>query len=289
MDGVVWTRRALLAGAGLAAVGAATAGAGPLVPAAKAAVTPDVEALLATRGFVVAHRGGSRDWPEMSAFAYERAAALGADALELSLSRTADGVWFGLHDGTLDRTSGTRGLKASEHTWADVASYRISPAGTRDPAQPKRPYARLEELLERWGGRRVLFVDPKAVSARFHPELVTALRRVPDSQDWVVAKAPVATTSWADAARREGWRSWGFCWARELDADPELLTRTAASWDLLGLDVGAPDARWAQVLGLGRPVLAHVLTTPAQLERARALGAAGAVVSDVLAVLPARP
>ncbi|TNM61125.1 hypothetical protein FHN55_17395 [Streptomyces sp. NP160] len=288
MDGAVWSRRAVLAGAGLAAVGAAAA-AGPLAPEARAASAPDVDRLLATPAFLVAHRGGSRDWPEMSAFAYERAAALGADALELSLSRTADGVWFGLHDGTLDRTSGTQGFKASEHTWAEVASYRISPSGTVDRTQPRRPYARLEELLERWGGRRVLFVDPKAVSSRFHPELVAALRRVPSSQDWVVAKAPVATTSWADAARREGWRSWGFCWARELDADPGLLTRTAASWDLLGLDVGAPDARWAEVAGLGRPVLAHVLTTPAQLQRARALGTAGAVVSDLVAVLPARP
>lgn len=284
----VWTRRAVLAGAGLAAVGAAALGAERLAAPARAEVPPDVDRLLATPGFTVAHRGGSRDWPEMSAFAYEKAAALGAGALEVSLSRTSDGVWFGLHDGTLDRTSGTQGFKAVEHTWEEVASYRISPAGTRDRTQPKRPYARLEELLERWGGRRVLFVDPKAVATRFHPELVAALRTVPSSQDWVVAKAPLATTSWADAARREGWRSWGFCWARDLDADPQLLARAAGSWDLLGLDVGAPDARWQQVLGLGRPVLAHVLTTPDQLARARALGAAGAVVSDLVAVLPAR-
>ena len=278
-----WSRRAVLASLGAAAVGAAGAGAGA---AAAPPTAPDVDDLLASPGFVVAHRGGSRDWPEMSLHAYASAADLGADALELSLSRTADGVWFGLHDGTLDRTSGTTGFVAAKRTWAEVSAFRISPAGTRDPQQPTRPYARLEAVLERWGGRRVLFVDPKAVETGFHGELVTALRRVPSSQDWVVAKAPVATTGWAAAARREGWRSWGFCWARELDADPQLLARTAASWDLLGLDVGAPDARWAEVRGLGRPVLAHVLTTSAQLDRARALGAAGAVVSDVAAVLP---
>lgn len=278
----------MLSGIGLAAVGAAAAATGPLVPPAQAATAATVSQLLTAGGFAVAHRGGSRNWPEMSAFAYARAEALGADALELSLSRTSDGVWFGLHDGTLDRTSGTQGFKASEHTWAEVASYRISPSGTTDRTQPKRPYARLEELLERWGGRRVLFVDPKAVSSKFHPELVAALRKVPSSQDWVVAKAPVATTSWADAARREGWRSWGFFWAKDLDADPGLLARTAGAWDLLGLDVGAPDARWQQVLDLGKPVMAHVLTTPGGYERARALGAVGVMVSDVVAVLPAR-
>lgn len=287
------SRRAFLASLGAAAVGAVGLGAGAGAEAGTGAAAappaaPDVDALLATPGFVVAHRGGSRDWPEMSLHAYASAAALGPDALELSLSRTADGVWFGLHDGTLDRTSGTTGFVAARHTWAEVNAFRISHGSTRDPAQPRRPYARLEAVLERWGGRRVLFVDPKAVDARFHGELVTALRRVPSSQDWVVAKAPVATTGWAAAARREGWRSWGFCWAEELDADPQLLTRTASSWDLLGLDVGAPDARWAQVRGLGRPVLAHVLTTAAQLDRALALGAAGAVASDVAAVLQGR-
>lgn len=276
-----WSRRAVLGAVGAAALGA-------VASSARAEAPLDVAGVLGTPGFVVAHRGGSLDWPEMSLHAYDRAAALGADALELSLSRTSDGVWFGLHDGTLDRTSGTRGFVAAQHTWAEVNALRISPAGTRDVLQPKRAYARLEEVLERWGGRRVLFVDPKAVNPRFHGELVTALRRVPSSPDWVVAKSPVASTGWADAARREGWRSWGFFWSREVDADASLLTRTAGSWDLLGLDVGAPDARWQQVVGLGRPVLGHVVATPEQRRRALALGAVGVMASDVVAVLSAR-
>ena len=42
--------------------------------------------------FYVAHRGGSRDWPEMSMAAYRAAVGLGVDALEISLARTSDGV-----------------------------------------------------------------------------------------------------------------------------------------------------------------------------------------------------
>ncbi|PWJ54629.1 Glycerophosphoryl diester phosphodiesterase family protein [Quadrisphaera granulorum] len=285
MDSVRWTRRAVLASLGLAAAGAAAA-AGPLAAPARAASGPNLDRLLATPGFFVAHRGGSLNWPEMSAYAYSRAVALGVGALDVSLSRTSDGVWFGLHDGSLDRTSGTQGFTAAAHTWAEVAAYRITASGTSNPRQPKRPYARLEDLLERWGGQRVLFVDPKAVNPRFHGELVTALRRVPDAPRWIVAKSPIANTTWADLARREGWRSWGFYWAREVDADATLLTRTAASWDLLGLDVGASDARWTEVKALGKPVLAHILSTPAQLQRALALGAVGAVVSDLVAVPP---
>jgi glycerophosphoryl diester phosphodiesterase len=54
--------------------------------------------LLDTRPFYVAHRGGSADWPEQSMLAYRSAVACGVDALEVSLARSADGVWFGLHD-----------------------------------------------------------------------------------------------------------------------------------------------------------------------------------------------
>lgn len=57
--------------------------------------------------FYVAHRGGSREWPEMSLHAYTQAGFWGVGALEVSLARTSDGVWFGLHDADINRTSGT--------------------------------------------------------------------------------------------------------------------------------------------------------------------------------------
>src|SRR5450759_1398239 len=41
---------------------------------------------------VIAHRGASRDAPENTPAAFEAAIALGADAVELDVRRTADGV-----------------------------------------------------------------------------------------------------------------------------------------------------------------------------------------------------
>src|SRR5579875_2158465 len=94
------SRRSLLLGAagfgaavgGLASAGILLArGPGPApspssttgsTPAPQATPTPTpvpttVDSLLTQRPFRVAHRGGSDDWPEMSAYAYEQAIAHG--------------------------------------------------------------------------------------------------------------------------------------------------------------------------------------------------------------------
>ena len=41
---------------------------------------------------VIAHRGGSGLWPENTLFAFQNAAILGVDALEMDVRTTADGV-----------------------------------------------------------------------------------------------------------------------------------------------------------------------------------------------------
>jgi hypothetical protein len=76
----------------------------------------------------VAHRGGSIDWPEMTLYAYTQAGYWGCGALEVSLAQTRDGVYFGLHDSTLNRTSGSAvantrasGTTASSPTVTDSA------------------------------------------------------------------------------------------------------------------------------------------------------------------------
>ncbi|MDT5014668.1 MAG: glycerophosphoryl diester phosphodiesterase, partial [Mycobacterium sp.] len=77
------SRRALVGGAvgiaALTAVGVPTITALLDAPTGKL-VTP----LLAARPFYVAHRGGWRNWPEMSMEAYSNSVRRGVDALEVS-------------------------------------------------------------------------------------------------------------------------------------------------------------------------------------------------------------
>ncbi len=114
--------------------------------------------------FYSAHRGGSANEPEMTLEAYEVSAKRHFGALEVSLARSADGVWFGLHDQTLDRTSQVTGLPpASEMSWTDINRYQVTLNGDGDP----QPYLAWTELASAYGRTHVLFVDPK-YAADFH-------------------------------------------------------------------------------------------------------------------------
>jgi glycerophosphoryl diester phosphodiesterase len=63
---------------------------------------------------VIAHRGASGLAPENTMAAFELAVREGADAFELDVRLSADGVPVLLHDPTLDRTTGGSGLLAGK-------------------------------------------------------------------------------------------------------------------------------------------------------------------------------
>jgi len=57
------------------------------------------------RPWVIAHQGGDGLWPGDTLFAFENAADLGVDILEMDMHSTADGVLVMMHDATVDRTT----------------------------------------------------------------------------------------------------------------------------------------------------------------------------------------
>lgn len=58
---------------------------------------------------VIAHRGASGEFPENTLLAFDRALEQGADAFELDVRLTGDGVPVVIHDATLDRTTDRTG------------------------------------------------------------------------------------------------------------------------------------------------------------------------------------
>jgi glycerophosphoryl diester phosphodiesterase len=64
---------------------------------------------MTTTPLVVAHRGGSLQYPENSLAAVEAALQLGADVIELDVHASADGVAMLIHDRDLARTHGRAG------------------------------------------------------------------------------------------------------------------------------------------------------------------------------------
>jgi hypothetical protein len=239
-----------------------------------------VPELLTAPGFTVAHRGGSADWPEMSMDAYRRSVRLGVDALEMSVARSADGVWFGLHDATLDRTSGTTGFAAADHPWSEIRTHRIRPTGTYDTSSADQPYLPLADLAAAYAGTHAIFVDPKLAAPEHYPELLALMDAAgPAATGSFVAKAYCTTTGWAAAARARGYRTWGYYYGRELADGSTPPAATQAGWDLLGLDVAAPATAWSTMLGFGKPVIAHIVASPADAAIARDRGARGQMIS----------
>ncbi len=74
------------------------------------------------RRLVVAHRGASANAPENTLPSFQLAVEQGADAIELDVRVTRDGVPVVLHDASLARTTGTAALVA------DISAERVSRA-----------------------------------------------------------------------------------------------------------------------------------------------------------------
>ena len=116
---------------------------------------PGVLAGFGDQPLVIAHRGGRGLWPENTLFAFERAAALKVDMLEMDVRRTRDGQLVVLHDARVDRTTNGDG-EVDDLTLAEAqaldAGYRWSADGGE--SHPYRGQGiripTFEEVLERF-------------------------------------------------------------------------------------------------------------------------------------------
>jgi glycerophosphoryl diester phosphodiesterase len=235
-----------------------------------------VSAMLSQTPFYIAHRGGSDDWPEMSLYAYTQSAFWGMGALEVSLGRSSDGIWFGLHDGTLDRTSGTTGFTASDHTWAEIQQYQITVKPANGPANPQ-PYMRLEEILAVYYSSHVIMVDPKNATA-FMSELLDKLDAMPGTPtNKFIVKYYGVSTSVSTPARARGYKAWGYFY----QTDSANFAAYQGNWDLLGMDYLADQATWNSILSYGKPVIGHTIPNLAAANTIIGYGASGMMVSGI--------
>jgi glycerophosphoryl diester phosphodiesterase len=130
--------------------------------------------------WLVAHRGGSLLAPENTFAAFDRAVALGADAIETDVRRTRDGVVVLFHDDTTERITGVRGT-IEARTAAEVAAldaaFGFTPDGGR--AFPHRGSGvripRLAETFARYPAMR-FSIDAKSRSPALADALAATIR-----------------------------------------------------------------------------------------------------------------
>ncbi len=124
---------------------------------------------------VVAHRGASGEYPENTLLAFSKALEQGADAFELDVRLTADGVPVVLHDPTLERTTDGSGPVAA--------------LGLRDVRRAKtaggEPIPTLAEVLVRFPATPLVIEVKEARAAR----PVLAVLRTHDAERRVLVGA----------------------------------------------------------------------------------------------------
>lgn len=183
--------------------------------------------------WLVAHRGASDVAPENTLPALDAAAALGADAFELDVHRSADGAVFVFHDDDTVRITGAAGT-IEGRTAAEIAAldagFTFTPDGGRTfpfrGAGVRVPT--LAEILARYPATR-LSIDAKTADAPLARALADTIRAAR-------AEDRVVVGSFHDVqARRLGRLLPGVC---------RFLPRRAAAWHVVGAKLGVK-APWA--------------------------------------------
>lgn len=130
---------------------------------------------------VVAHRGDSADFPENTLASFQGALDAGAEAVELDVRLTADGVPVVLHDPDVSRTTDGTGL-VHELSLAELK--RLDASGARLPGSGRAEVPTLREVMELVSGRAAINLEIKNIpgepsfDSRKEAEVEAALREL---------------------------------------------------------------------------------------------------------------
>ena len=227
----------------------------------------DIHTMLDTRGFLVAHRGGSVSWPEASMRAYTNAVMFGAGALEVSCQKTKDGVWFLNHDRTLQRVDKTApDTPVTEMTWADIQKYHTI----------GEPFMTVEEYFAAYGSSHITVLDPKYSAVEWQ-ELKKFFPS--DAHGRIIWKFSIDAGWLANQWKADGWKCWGYSYPDHVTDG--RINEWYKPWDYIGMSWDASDEVWRRTTALGKPVWAHICPTRQAYDDGLAKGAVGCIVSGV--------
>jgi glycerophosphoryl diester phosphodiesterase len=207
------------------------------------------------QGFeIVAHRGAPQGVPENTLPAFERALELGADAIEMDVRLTKDGVPLIFHNFYLDGATNASG-PIFGHTFAQLRELELV-GGGEYPDGHRIPSFR--EVLEAFAGRLGLEIELKGPEPESAEVVAAELQRFQHHWD------TMEVTSYEPALLRDvGRRCPGLA--------TDLLQRRSEDW--MGLDVLAYVALHSARLAGVRAVHLHpTQLSPQVVDRVRAAG-----------------
>lgn len=227
----------------------------------------DIGTMMITRGFLIAHHGGSVSWPEASMRAYTNAVMFGAGALEVSCQKTKDGVWVINHDRTIQRVDPTApSTPVTEMTWAELNKYHTI----------GEPFVKVEEYFAAYGSSHITVLDPKFSAVQWQ-ELKQFFPS--DAKGRIIWKFSIDAGWLANQWKADGWKCWGYSYPEHVTDG--RINEWAKPWDYIGMSFDASDEVWKKTVALGKPVWAHVCPTKKSYDDGLAKGAIGCMVSGV--------
>nr|DAK22512.1 MAG TPA: hypothetical protein [Caudoviricetes sp.] len=227
----------------------------------------DIGTMMITRGFLIAHRGGSVSWPEASMRAYTNSVMFGVGALEVSCQKTKDGVWFLNHDRTLQRVDKTApDTPVTEMTWAEIQKFTTM----------GEPFMTVEEYFAAYASSHITVLDPKYSAVQWE-ELKKFFPS--DAQGRIIWKFSIDAGWLANQWKSDGWKCWGYSYPDHVTDG--RINEWHKPWDYVGMTFDASDEVWRRTTALGKPIWAHICPTRQAYDDGLAKGAIGCMVSGV--------
>lgn len=241
-------------------------------------------------GFAIAHRMGTDNYVEYTPRGATECVARGVMALELSLSRTQEGVLFGMHDRTTARTSGIEKDPFVE-SWEYLRTLPNNSVGNSpDPAfvGPDR-YYEIHELLEPYVDSHIIFLDLKYMAGTdpWRQEVLAVLDEMFDEpREQVILKFADARASWyADWIASVGYTSWGHIWTNDYLADPVAMNEHMQHWSWLGVNADATAQMWLDAQALNKPLIGAIVNDASELATVLGEGCIGYMCADPMLLL----
>lgn len=238
--------------------------------------TADVVALFATTPpFYIAHRGGGDTYPEHTMEAYEAAVANGAKAIEVSTLLTADGLLVCNHDIDTLRTTGIAG-NIVDKTYSTVKNTnKVDVSSLLGPNWPKVEIPLLKNVLDRWLGKVVIFLEAKTTATI--PVLQAYLEaNYPGYEPYIVWKTHYSASSSIAWAVSQNIKVWAYIDTGTTSGQMDTIDASVNYW---GVPVGAADSKITEVVTRGKPVVVWAVGRRADRDRLVALGVKGMMSS----------
>lgn len=237
-----------------------------------------VDRFLASKPFYVAHRLGGTEYPEFTRQGLDASLRAGFKALELSVRRCSTGEFVLIHDWVTTRTVPGTDYQIWNTPWSVISGLQQASGG----------FMRLTDVVGSVGSDIVLAIDHKVTSDKeiasqgdmeSEQALFDYLDTIPNAKDRVLIKHFVKGGV-AARAKAKGYKTMCMMYPNEV-AGADL-----SRFDVLGMEWNASDDVWGTLKATGKPLIAHIITTKDQADKALSKGATGLMSSVPSVVHP---